>query len=169
MVNFAATRERDNKGRFVRLSIPSGFDVKKYRKEYYLKNKEKRRLQSLEWGRKNKEKRKIIKNRWRAKNKEYTNFLTRQYHYRRKNAVGKVSFEEVQNLYKLIPLCAYCNTNKSNTIDHIIPLSKGGTNDLSNLIPVCINCNSKKRDKTLWEFKPLLALMWDRASTSNYL
>lgn len=34
------------------------------------------------------------------------------------------------------------------TIDHILPKSKGGKNDLDNLQPMCSSCNSKKADKT---------------------
>lgn len=32
-------------------------------------------------------------------------------------------------------------------IDHVIPLSKGGTNWPANLRPACTSCNSKKKDR----------------------
>lgn len=44
------------------------------------------------------------------------------------------------NSYK----CVYCSTGSNLTIDHIIPLSRGGTNELWNLQPLCKKCNSKK-------------------------
>jgi len=46
--------------------------------------------------------------------------------------------------------CAYCGDDTSDPhIDHIHPLSKGGTNDLSNLTVACPSCNLKKGAKIL--------------------
>ncbi len=33
------------------------------------------------------------------------------------------------------------------TIDHVIPRSKGGTNDLDNLLLACNKCNNKRGDQ----------------------
>jgi 5-methylcytosine-specific restriction endonuclease McrA len=44
--------------------------------------------------------------------------------------------------------CHYCN-GPANTADHILPVSKGGGNELSNLLPACINCNSTRKAKTM--------------------
>jgi len=43
--------------------------------------------------------------------------------------------------------CVYCNATKDITIDHVIPLIKGGSNDLENLQFLCRKCNSKKHTK----------------------
>lgn len=43
--------------------------------------------------------------------------------------------------------CVYCGTMDADTIDHVIPLSRGGTNELSNLRPACRQCNMAKGDR----------------------
>jgi 5-methylcytosine-specific restriction endonuclease McrA len=59
--------------------------------------------------------------------------------------------------------CAFCGcklTFKNGTRDHIIPVSRGGKNVLSNLAASCKTCNLKKDNKLLSEcgmkllFKP---------------
>lgn len=42
--------------------------------------------------------------------------------------------------------CHYCS-QEANTVDHLIPLSKGGTDEASNLVAACNKCNSGKRDR----------------------
>jgi 5-methylcytosine-specific restriction endonuclease McrA len=44
--------------------------------------------------------------------------------------------------------CAYCNSQKNLTIDHILPKSRGGDNSWTNLITCCRNCNRYKDNKT---------------------
>jgi 5-methylcytosine-specific restriction endonuclease McrA len=38
------------------------------------------------------------------------------------------------------------------TLDHIVPVELGGTNDPSNLVTACLSCNSAKQDRTTSEF-----------------
>lgn len=40
--------------------------------------------------------------------------------------------------------CVTCGTDQDLSIDHILPVSKGGTNDLANLQTMCRPCNSRK-------------------------
>lgn len=51
--------------------------------------------------------------------------------------------------------CAYCGQRRNikyMTVDHIIPLSKGGTNDIGNLQCTCKRCNNLKGDMMPDEF-----------------
>lgn len=46
------------------------------------------------------------------------------------------------------PLCVECLgagvVTAANEVDHIVPLSQGGTNEWDNLQPLCKSCHSKK-------------------------
>ncbi|MEC4986672.1 MAG: HNH endonuclease [Oscillatoria sp. PMC 1068.18] len=45
--------------------------------------------------------------------------------------------------------CKSCQKKSYQTIlniDHIVPLAKGGSNDISNLQTLCRSCNQKKKD-----------------------
>lgn len=50
-------------------------------------------------------------------------------------------------------VCFYCS-GQFDTIDHIIPLMRGGDNMEKNLAPCCRSCNSSKGSKLLSEWKP---------------
>ncbi len=48
-------------------------------------------------------------------------------------------------------VCAHCGCeldfNKNFTVEHVIPLFKGGTSDVKNLVALCRTCNKAKSDK----------------------
>jgi 5-methylcytosine-specific restriction endonuclease McrA len=50
--------------------------------------------------------------------------------------------------------CAYClqKIEGAPHREHMMPLSRGGSNFIENIVPSCATCNRKKHDKTLLEF-----------------
>lgn len=54
-------------------------------------------------------------------------------------------------------LCYYCKQSippKELTMDHIVPISRGGKSTKGNVVPACKECNNKK--------KHLLPMEWDQ-------
>lgn len=48
--------------------------------------------------------------------------------------------------------CLFCGASDNLTIDHLIPVSKGGINEITNYIILCGSCNHLKDNLTLEEF-----------------
>lgn len=53
------------------------------------------------------------------------------------------------------PHCLCCQaTDRPLTADHVIPLSKGGRNVISNIQPLCLECNERKAARVM-DYRPL--------------
>lgn len=56
--------------------------------------------------------------------------------------------------------CYYCNVSiqrEDVTMDHIVPISRGGKSSKGNLVPCCHPCNEQKRSLTAVEWLSLQA------------
>lgn len=80
--------------------------------------------------------------------------------YRRRtlesSASGTFTMEQLMARFSLYGWrCAYCKTEltmETATVDHRIPLCRGGSNWPANLAPACRSCNSRKSHRTVAEF-----------------
>lgn len=41
-------------------------------------------------------------------------------------------------------VCVYCGSAHNLTLDHVVPVEAGGTNEATNLVTACRRCNSRK-------------------------
>lgn len=56
--------------------------------------------------------------------------------------------------------CVYCGSTDTIQIDHVRPVSRGGSDDITNLVPACQSCNKAKGAQTAAEFGfPEMALL----------
>jgi hypothetical protein len=49
-------------------------------------------------------------------------------------------------------MCAYCGETSDLTLDHIIPLSKGGPDLPENIVQACKKCNCSKQGQDVFEW-----------------
>lgn len=162
--------ENKNVSDFYKLaSSPSGLQsrCKECCKSHYEENKDYLLKQHYTWVENNREKhneysRKVYSNnpeKYRSAARAFYNTIIgklnnriRQHKRRaRKNeAQGTHTREDIKNIYsKQKGLCYWCGIPVGNKyhIDHIIPLSRGGSNFPENLAVSCPTCNQKKWNK----------------------
>lgn len=120
----------------------------KYHAKYRAENREERKAYNAKYFRANPDKVRAYSQRRRA---------------RKRNASGDFTDADwkarlAYHGYK----CIYCGVEKDDTpqgwltCEHLIPLSRGGTNWPSNLAPSCMSCNCSKGTKTHFEYLEFL-------------
>ena len=125
-------------------------------KEYYQTHKDK----FLEYGRKQRKKDPArmleYQQRYRSKNMDKVRSLTRNHRARLRNATGTHSEIDIRRLLWFQQNnCAYCRKSmeQNYTVDHRVPLIRGGSNAPVNLCLACLSCNSKKSGLTEYEYR----------------
>jgi 5-methylcytosine-specific restriction endonuclease McrA len=115
------------------------------------------------WGQKNPEKVKARTDAWRENNPEEYRMLGRLHAQKRRsrkaNAAGVCSEDQWMARFNFFGGLCWLQldgcTGVGDTIDHVIPLSRGGTNWPSNLRPACGHCNYVKGTKLPSELEEL--------------
>lgn len=146
--------------------------VKENGRKWYQVQAEKVKDSARDWSSKNREKRREINRKYaaanrekiRAKNLAYIERLKKESpavlreqarraqalrRAREKSAGGFISQENWNAIIGVFEtgVCLYCGTyGHKLTMDHWVPVSRGGGTEAGNLIPCCKSCNSKKRD-----------------------
>lgn len=104
--------------------------------------------------------------RWREKNQdkctESNRHKNRLRRIRKLGAEGSHTTAELRELWsRQEGSCAYCLgsiTPDNNHLDHVHPLSRGGSDGIENLLYTCPPCNLSKKDKLLFtEWMPCVA------------
>ena len=111
---------------------------------------------SRKWRHENKERASEATKAWKAVNRERVLALVRNYKARKKAASGTHSGRDVLELLALQNhMCAACRCRidgRKYHVDHIVPLSMGGSNDRGNLQILCAPCNLSKNARDPVEF-----------------
>lgn len=140
-------------------------DLRKKNRLYKLRSKEKIRESNRRYRSKNKEKvarwqkRYITKNKAKRAQYQRQHALTYRQQHRaneirrrahKRNSEGDHTAADVKHQYKnQRGKCYYCGQKVSKTyhVDHVIPLSRGGSNGPENIVIACPGCNQRKKDK----------------------
>lgn len=133
-------------------------------KAFYEANREKEIERSKRWNKNNPERvaanmrssrhrrpeeSRAIHNAWKKSNKDKVRAFDLNKRAKRRAAIlatqKPVSAADIIALLKLAKgKCYYCGQKQKLTIDHIIPLARGGTHEKCNLVAACGPCNSSK-------------------------
>lgn len=117
--------------------------VKEYRRRYGELNAERLRAQRKEW-----------KETHRTKVLADAVLATRNRRARLRRAEGRHTHDDIRRLYQSQRAqCVLCDISlrQGYEVDHIVPVSRGGSNWPSNLQLLCRTCNRKKADKLTLE------------------
>lgn len=132
--------------------------VKEMDKTYYKNHKEEHKERSRQWRQKHPEQAKKIRDRWKEKNPEKYKLIMRKAKSKRRLIFKKhifpqgISTNTQIKIFERDKICVYCNSNKHQTIDHIISVERGGLNNYNNLVLACQPCNCSKQDKGVFEW-----------------
>ena len=124
-------------------------------KKYYKANSDKVRSARKKYYRRNRESALKASQKWKSSNLDKVREYARASRRRRRARLATVATYEVseKDMRRLQNSpCFYCGSSDTIEVDHIIPISRGGTDGIGNMQSLCKSCNSSKRDLLWIEF-----------------
>ena len=119
--------------------------LKEERTKYNKKHKEDAKAYNAQYYKEHKKDYKRRLNEWRKDNPERAKVQIHNRRSRKTKAGGSYTAEQWQLICKKYDQrCVCCNKRRKLVPDHVIPIAKGGTSDISNIQPLCQPCNSRK-------------------------
>lgn len=122
-----------------------------YRRNYEETHRAHLRVVRDAWNKKNKDKRKAQQRRFYSSQKGRLYNRNSQAIRRSKSKQGDVTTAWLEQFMASQTKCFYCkkpfNSNRKKTVDHVIPLDKGGEHIMTNLVIACQSCNSSKGNR----------------------
>jgi len=157
-VREAARRYRENnsekrRAQFAAWAAKNRDRLKEYERTRVRKPQEReaRRRANKKWRQRNKDALRVKQREWRARNRQQAR---EQVQRRRALKAAAPAFTLMtRDLSRLTgAACIACGA-PADSLDHIIPLSRGGSHGVGNLAPMCRTCNSSKGAKTVTEWR----------------
>jgi 5-methylcytosine-specific restriction endonuclease McrA len=116
---------------------------------YYKNHITEERARCRRWRAENREKARAAVSNWTKNNPEEVRVRNNQRKALFYKASGSATSEQIQARIDLFGgMCAYCRVKPCEHVDHVIPLSRGGSNWPANLRPACADCNLRKHAST---------------------
>jgi 5-methylcytosine-specific restriction endonuclease McrA len=152
-VTYPATPEFFSRKKELKLGVRN--ECKSCVRSFRQANKTRIRAQRREYLTVNTEKNAERVRRWRENNKEAQRAIEYRRGKRLREEGRKLPKRELLEMYRdQGGLCAYCEKplEESYEMDHMTPLSRGGTTDWTNIALSCQSCNARKATRTPAEF-----------------
>lgn len=138
-----------------RTAVKRAEEKRQYQRAYYRRNAEAERDRVRSWNAENKDKKRSSYRTWAKANPQIVQSVRHRHRARQLSAPGTYTPEEwLDRLSEYGGVCPCCGRVAELTVDHIIPLAKGGTNWIWNLQPLCFSCNSAKSDRHSTYYPP---------------
>lgn len=121
---------------------------------------EQRREYQRQWYAENKEKNHARIRRWIEKNPDKNRAVNTRKHHKKRGVAGEISKDIYPRLFaEQMGICVCCGDMLGDDyhLDHIMPITLGGTNDESNLQLLKAECNIRKSAKHPDEWRKTIA------------